>query len=140
VAPQALFAGLVVDEEDRPVPAVKIGDDSFYVVDEEGFHRHIESEVVDRQILEHMQRGIEGHEEMISQGAMRMLGQEDIFTKAMIEASLRDVGARFDELIARGMPEEARAWLGMMGFRVVINVHGDVVRVEEPQAPPDETG
>jgi hypothetical protein len=51
----------------------------------------------------------------------------------MIEASLKDMGARFAELLARGMPDEARAWLGMMGFRVVVNVHGDVVRVEEPQ-------
>ncbi len=79
---------------------------------------------------------IEGHEELISQGTMRILGQEDIFTK-MIEASLKDVGGRFDDLIARGMPEEARAWLGMMGFRVVVNLHGELVRVEEPQEPAD---
>lgn len=139
MAPQALFAGLVVDENDRPVPVVTIGVEAFYVVEEEGFRRHIESETVDRQVLEHMRGNIEGHEELISQGTMRILGQDDIFTKAMIEASLRDVGARFDELIARGMPDEARAWLGMMGFRVVINLHGDVVRVEEPQEPPDDS-
>ena len=140
MAPRALFAGLVVDENDRSVPVVTIGEEAFYVVDEEGFRRHIESETVDRQVLEHMRGNIEGHEELISQGTMRILGQDDIFTKAMIEASLRDVGARFDELIGRGMPDEARAWLGMMGFRVVINLHGEVVRVEEPQAPPDDSG
>jgi hypothetical protein len=139
VASQALFAGLVVDEDDRPVPAVTVGDEAFYVVDEQGFRRHIESEKVDRQVLEHMRRNIEGHEEVISQGTMRILGQDDIFTKAMIEASLRDVDKRFDELIARGMPDEGRAWLGMMGFRVVVDVHGEVVRVEEPQAPPEES-
>jgi len=139
MAHQALFAGLVVDEDDRPVPAVTIGEESFYVIDDQGFRIHIESERVDRQVLEHMRQMIEGHEDLISQGTMRILGQEDIFTKAMIEASLRDVGERFDDLIARGMPDEARAWLGMMGFRVVIDVHGDVVRVEEPQAPANES-
>jgi hypothetical protein len=139
MAPQALFAGLVVDEDDRPVPAVTIGEGTFYVVDDQGFHRHIESETVDRQVLEHMRQMIEGHEDLISQGTMRILGQDDIFTKAMIEASLKDVGSRFDDLIAKGMPDEARAWLGMMGFRVVVNLHGEVVRVEEPQTPPDES-
>ncbi len=137
MARQTLFAGLVVDEDDRPVAAVTIGDEAFYVIDDQGFRRHVESEAIDRQVLEHLRSMIEGHEELISQGTMRILGQEDIFTKAMIEASLKDVGARFDELIARGMPEEARAWLGMMGFRVVVNLHGELVRVEEPQEPAD---
>jgi hypothetical protein len=135
MAHQALFAGLTVDEDDRPVPAVTVGDETFYVVDDQGFRRHVDSETIDRQVLEHLRSMIEGHEDMISQGTMRILGQEDIFTKAMIEASLRDVDTRFDELIARGMPDEARAWLGMMGFRVVVNLHGEVVRVEEPQQP-----
>ena len=135
MAHQALFAGLTVDEDDRPVPAVTVGGETFYVVDDQGFRRHVDSETIDRQVLEHLRAMIEGHEDMISQGTMRILGQEDIFTKAMIEASLRDVDTRFDELIARGMPDEARAWLGMMGFRVVVILHGEVVRVEERQQP-----
>jgi hypothetical protein len=84
-----------------------------------------------------LRRNIEGHEEIISRGTMQLIGQDDIFTKAAIEASLRNLEAQFDELIARGLPEDARAWLGMMGFRVVIDVHGDVVRVEEPPGAPD---
>jgi hypothetical protein len=135
MAHHALFAGLIVDEDDRPVPAVTVGDEAFYVVDDQGFRRHVDSEAIDRQVLEHLRSMIEGHEDLISQGTMRILGQEDIFTKAMIEASLRDVDTRFDELIARGMPDEARAWLGMMGFRIVVNLHGEVVRVEEPEQP-----
>ncbi len=133
----ALFGGLVIDEDDRPVPVVSVGDEAFYVVDDAGFQRHIESERVDRQVLEHLRRNIEGHEEIISRGTMQLIGQDDIFTKAAIEASLRNLEAQFDELIARGLPEDARAWLGMMGFRVVIDVHGDVVRVEEPPGAPD---
>ncbi len=131
----ALFSGLVVDEQDRPVDVTMVGEEPFYVVDDDGFRRHVEGRFVDRQVLEQMRAMIQGNEELISQGTMKMLGQEDIFTKAMIEHSLRNVDEQFDQLLAQGLPEEARAWLGMMGFRVVIDVHGNVVRVEQPGAP-----
>jgi hypothetical protein len=131
----ALFSGLVVDELDRPVDAALVGDEPFYVVDDDGFRRHIESRFVDRQVLEQMRAMIQGNEELISEGTMKMLGQEDIFTKAMIERSLRNVDEQFDQLLDQGLPEEARAWLGMLGFRIVIDVHGTVVRVEQPSAP-----
>jgi hypothetical protein len=133
----SLFSGLVVDELDRPVAVTVVGNEPFYVVDDDGFRRHIESRVVDRQVLEQMRALIQGNEELISEGTMKMLGQEDIFTKAMIERSLRNVDEQFDALLAQGLPEEARAWLGMLGFRVVIDVHGNVVRIEQPSAPED---
>jgi len=130
-----LFSGLVVDELDRPVDVALVGDELLYVVDDDGFRRHIESHFVDRQVLEQMRAMIQGNEDLISEGTMKMLGQEDIFTKAMIARSLRNVDEQFDQLLAQGLPEEARAWLGMLGFRVVIDVHGNVVRVEQPSAP-----
>jgi hypothetical protein len=126
---------VVVDELDRPVEEASVGGEPFYVVDDDGFRRHIESAFVDRQVLEQMRTMIQGNEELISQGTMKMLGQEDIFTKAMIEQSLRNVDAQFDQLLAQGLPVEARAWMGMLGFRVVIDVHGNVLRVEQPSAP-----
>jgi hypothetical protein len=132
---EVLFAGLVVDELDRPVDVARVGDEPFYVIDDDGFRRHVESRFVDRQVLEQMRAMIQGNEELISEGTMKMLGQEDIFTKAMIERSLRNVDEQFDQLLDQGLPEEARAWLGMLGFRVVIDVHGTVVRVEQPSAP-----
>lgn len=131
----ALFAGLVVDELDRPVGVTLVGGEPFYVVDDDGFLRHVESSLVDRQVLEQMRAMIQGNEQLISQGTMKMLGQEDIFTQAMIERSLRDVDKQFDRLLAQGLPEEARAWMGMLGFRVVIDVHGNVVRLDQPSAP-----
>ncbi len=134
MARQALFSGLVVDEAERPVTEAIVGDEAFYVVDDDGFRRHVESESVDRQVLQELRNLVQGNEELISQGTMRMLGQEDIFTKAMIEKSLKNMDAQFDELIARGLPTEARAWLGMLGFRVVIDVHGNVIRVDQPNA------
>jgi hypothetical protein len=137
MAQHALFGGLVVDQYDTPVPVVIIGEEAFYVVDDEGFRRHIESEHVDRQVLATLKERIEGHEDVISRGTMELIGQEDIFTKAAIEASLHNLEAQFDQLMANGLPEDARAWLGMMGFRVVIDLHGDVVKVEEPPGAPD---
>jgi hypothetical protein len=72
---------------------------------------------------------------------MKMLGQEDIFTKAAIESSLKNIDAQFDILLAQGLPDEVRAWLGLSGFRVIVDVHGNVVRVEQPagpEEPPEE--
>ena len=112
-----------------------VGGEAFYVIDDNGFRRHIESEKVDRQVLEQMRELIQGHEDLISEGTMKMIGQDDIFTKAMIETSLRDLNDQFERLIAAGLPEEGRAWLGMLGFQVVINEHGEVLRVEQPGSP-----
>jgi hypothetical protein len=137
MARQSLFSGLVVDEYDNLVQEKIIGGEAFYVVDDDGFQRHIESEHVDRQVLTHLHEMIQGHESLISEGTMKMIGQEDIFTKAMIETSLKNMDAQFDTLLEQGLPEEARAWLGMIGFRVVIDIHGDVVRIEQPSAPED---
>src|SRR3989304_5620792 len=120
MARHALFGGLVVDENDRPVPGAPVGDEPFYVVDEQGFRRHIESERVDRQVLATLKERIEGHEDFISRGTMELIGQEDIFTKAAIEASLHKLEAQFDQLLATGLPAGARAWLGMIGFRAGI--------------------
>ncbi len=141
MAEKALFAGLVVDEQDRPVPTAVVGNEAFYVIDDAGFQRHVESERIDRQVLARLAEQIRGNEELISEGTMKILGQEDIFTKAAIEASLRNLDDQFAAMLTRGIPEEARAWLGMSGFRVIVDLHGDVVRVEQPQGPeepPDE--
>ena len=135
MARHSLFSGLVIDELDRTLEVTLVGGTAFYVVDDDGFRRHVESEYVDRQVLRHLYEMIQGHEELVSEGAMKMIGQEDIFTKAMIETSLKNLDSQFDELIERGMPDEARTWLGMIGFRVVIDIHGEVLRVEQPNAP-----
>lgn len=139
MARQALFEGLVVDENEQSVKVVDIGGEAFYIVDDDGFLRHIEGEYVDRQVLEHLHAMMQGHEDLITEGTMKMIGQDDIFTKAMIETQLKNVGAQFDELIEQGLPEEVRTYLGMVGFRILINIHGEVVKVEQPAAPdPDD--
>ncbi len=136
---QALFAGLVIDENDRAVETTTVGDEPFYVVDDAGFRRHILAADVDRQVLTHMQEMMKGSEGFISETAAQMLGQEDIFTKAMIENQLKNMDQQFDALMRQGIPEEGRAYLGMLGFKVIINVHGEVVKIEQPAAT-DEGG
>jgi hypothetical protein len=129
---QPLFAGLVVDEAENSVEIAFVGDEPCYVVDDAGFHRHIPSEIVDRQVLLRMGEMIEGHEGIISEQAAKMLGQEDIFTKAMIETQLKQIEKQFDTLLETGIPEEGRAYMGMTGFRIKINVHGEVLEVNQP--------
>jgi hypothetical protein len=131
---QPLFAGLVVDESGRPVEAAYVGEEPCYVVDDAGFRHHILAEKVDRQVLEMMRQQISGHEDLLSEQAAKMLGQDDIFSKAMIENQLKNLDQQFENVLQAGIPEEGRAYMGMVGFRVVINLHGDVLRVDQPSA------
>lgn len=135
MASRAIFEGLIIDEFERPVEVAAVGGDAFYVVDDDGFQRHIDSESVDRQVFEYISRAIEGHEELISEGTMRMLGQEDIFTKAAIEASLNRMDEQFEFLLQVGLPEQTRMSMGMMGFQVVIDLHGTLIDVRQPSTP-----
>jgi len=131
---QAVFAGLITDEYDQAVEVVNIGDEPCYVVNDAGFRRHIPSEQVDRQVFESMVEMIAGHEEVITEQAAKMLGQDDIFSMALIASQLKNIDQQFDNLLQRGIPEEARAYMGMMGFRIRINVHGEVLDIEQPGA------
>ena len=51
MARQALFVGLVYDENEQLVETAVIGSDAHYVVNDAGFLRHIDSEIIDRQVL-----------------------------------------------------------------------------------------
>jgi len=134
---QPLFAGLVVDENDRPAETAYVGEEPCYVVDDAGFKRHILSEMVDRAVLEMMRKQISGNEDLLSEQAAKMLGTEDIFSKAMLESQLKNIQQQFDALLQNGIPEEGRAYMGMSGFKVVINMHGEVLRLDQPSAADD---
>ena len=71
-------------------------------------------------------------EDLLSAQAAKMMGQDDPFSKAMIEKQLKNMEQQFDAIMQQGIPEDMRAYLGMMGFKVIINVHGEVVKVEQP--------
>jgi len=133
-----LFAGLVFDENNRPAETAYVGDEPCYVVDDAGFRRHIPSEQVDRQVLSQMQELIKGSENLVSEQAAKMLGQDDLFSVAAIATQLKNMDKQFDNMLQVGLPEDARAYLGMLGFKIIINVHGDVVSVEQPGAASDD--
>ena len=137
---RALFEGLVVDTEGQPVGVGTVGDEAQYVVTEADFKFHVPAEPVDRQVLATLREQIVANKEAVTEGAMRMLGQDDLFTKAMIDSSLNNMDEHFTRLIEQGLPENARAYLGMLGFRIVLNYHGEVVRFDQPgmDAGPEE--
>jgi hypothetical protein len=127
-----LFEGLISDEMGRPVAVTSVGEEPCYIVDDQGFLRHIPSIQVDRQVLDMMREMVEGHEDSISQEAAKMLGQDDIFSIAMMANQLKQMESQFEALLQTGIPEEARAYLGMAGFQIIINVHGEVLEVRQP--------
>jgi excinuclease UvrABC ATPase subunit len=137
---KAIFEGLIVDEFDQPVSVTYVGEDPCYVVNDQGFLRHILSVEVDRQVLDQMAEMIQGNEEFLAEMTARQLGQEDIFSKAIIEKQLKNVDSYLENLLQVGIPEEARAYLGMLGFQIRINVHGEVLEVHQPGviSPEDE--
>ena len=129
---KALFEGLVVDEYDRPVSVAYVGEDPCYVIDDDGFKRHIDSAGVDLQVLQSFKEMIQGNEEEISEQTAQMLGQDDIFTVANIIRQMKNLDQYFDQLLQVGLPEEQRAYMGMMGFRIRVNIHGEVLSVDQP--------
>jgi hypothetical protein len=132
MSPQPLFSGLVYDQEDQPVEIAYVGQDPCYVVDDAGFKRHIPSDQVDCQVLTLLKEQIEGHEEIISEQAAKMSGQDDIFSRAILIEQLKNIDKQFGQMLEEGIPEESRAYMGMTGFKIVINHHGDVVDVLQP--------
>jgi hypothetical protein len=132
---QALFAGLVIDENDRPLDVAMVGGDAAYVIDDDGFHRHIDAAQIDRQVLTILQEQINANKDMVEQGIMKAVGSDDLFTKAAIDKSIEN----FDQVLEHGLPQDALQWLGLMGFRIVVNLHGDVIKLDQPGAI-DESG
>ena len=135
---QTLFAGLVFDEADRPLETASVGDDPCYVVDDAGFRRHIPAQYVDRQVLGEIKSLIAGNEDALSEQTAKMIGSEDPFSKAMIQNQLKHIDEQFEQLFQVGIPEDMRAYLGMTGFKVIVDYHGTVLRVEQPAAASDE--
>lgn len=128
-----LFEGLVFNEQGQPAEVCFVGDEAQYVILDAGFRRHVSAADVDRQVLRFFREQISGNQEQVTQSAMSMIGRDDLFTKAAIDASIQNM----EDMVHQEIPEDARNWLGMMGFRIVVDVHGEVVHIAgatEPDA------
>lgn len=137
---EPLFKGLVSDEYEQPVGTALVGDEPCYVINDGGFLRHIPSQPIDLEILKSFGKQIEGNEKLIADQATKMLGQEDLFTRAIVETQLKNLDNQYELILKTGIPEETRVYLGMMGFRVILDIHGEILRIEFPAAAPDEQG
>lgn len=136
MARQALFAGLVYDERDRLLDVSYVGQDAYYVVDDNGFLRHVDAEEVDRQVLGVFIEQLQDNKELAVEQALKFIGRDDLFTKAALDASMRNID--MNQIIEQGIPEQARNMLGMLGFRIIINLHGEVVGLDQPAISDDD--
>lgn len=134
MAPTAMFAGLVVDENGRPAEVDTVGAAACYVLYDEDFRRYVDAAHVDRQVLRFMRSQVEGNREMAVGAMLDMMGKDDLFTKAAVESSIEHM----EDAVGQPIPEDARQWLGMLGFRVVVDFHGDVIDIQLPSGAIDE--
>jgi len=138
MANKAVFEGLVYSEDDQLAGITYVGGEACYVVDDGGFLRHIPSEQVDCQVLDAMKNQISDHKEIIGEQTAKMMGQEDIFSRAIIQNQLENIDQQLQHLYEHGLPESAKSYLGMMGFKIIIDVHGQVLQVIQPGMVADE--
>lgn len=130
----AMFEGLVFDESGHAAEVVQIGGEAYYVVIDDDFKRHIPAETVDVQVLRFVRGQVEGQRGAAVEAMMQMLGKDDLFTKAAVESSINNM----EKAVGNPIPADARQWLGMMGFRVVVDFHGDLVDIALPGASGEE--
>jgi hypothetical protein len=133
MARQALFEGLVYDEAENLLDTTQIGDEAYYIFDDAGFLRHIPAEDVDRQVLSFFLDQLEDNKEIAVEQAMSMLGKDDLFTKAAIDSQIDNVN--MEDIMAQGIPLQARNMLGMLGFRIIVDLHGQVTGINQPSMP-----
>jgi hypothetical protein len=133
-----LFSGLVFSENGSQLSAAQVGGEWCYIVEDAGFRRHIRSRPVDESILRWLWGQIRGHERELAEQAAHMTGQEDIFSRAVLQNQLEHPESQMEKILQTGLPEGTRAWMGMMGFRAVVDYHGELIRVDQPSRPADE--
>ncbi len=136
MANKALFSDLIFDEAGNLVQTAVVGQDVFYVIDDAGFLRHIDADYIDRQVLGIFLQQLEENKEIAVEQALRMMGKDDLFTKAAVDAQLNNID--MDQIIAQGVPAQARHMMSMMGFRITVDIHGEVVNMDQPTAADDE--
>ena len=129
---QPLFDGLIVNENDEPAQVAFIGNEAHYVINDCGFKHHIAAEAIDRSVVRTLRSQITQHQDLVSDNALKMLGKDDLFTKAMIDSSLKNIDKHIDQLMQQGLPNGAIQWLGMLGFKIMVNHHGEVIKLVKP--------
>jgi len=125
---RALFESLVYNETGELAEVAYVGQEAHYIILDGDFRRYVTAREIDEQIIRWFQEQITSNKELVTEGMLAMLGKDDLFTKAMIDASINKI----DTLLETGIPEDAKIWLGMMGFKIIVNFHGEVVEIRTP--------
>ncbi|MCU0509125.1 MAG: hypothetical protein MUC34_12160 [Anaerolineae bacterium] len=129
----AFFEGLVETEDGAPVAVATVGGEDFYIIDDQGFKRHVEAAAIDKVVLAQFLGQMQEHRDEASQAMMKLMGSEDLFTKAAVDSTLKNVNV--EQVMGQRLPPEARQWLGMLGFRIIVDYRGEIIRVDMPAAP-----
>jgi len=132
---QALFPGLVYNELGEAAELVYIGGVAHYAIPDAGFLRHVEAYKVDTAVIADLKEQITSMQDEVVRGMLQMLGRDDIFTKAAIDASIRNL----EQNIRQSNTDQWVPWLRLFGFRVVVDVHGEIVEIMYPSQP-DQDG
>jgi hypothetical protein len=128
---KAVFEGLVFNEAQQQADVAYVGQEAQYVILDDDFKRHVPAKEIDLQVVAWFQEQLLANKDLVTESMMSMLGKDDLFTKAMIDSSINKV----DSILETGLPEDARIWLGMMGFKIIVNHHGEVVEISGPPQP-----
>lgn len=128
MARTAMFTGLVFDQAGQVAEVAYVGENACYVVYEDDFKRHIDAALVDRQVLRFMRQQVEGNRDLAVGAMLEMMGRDDLFTKVAVESTID----RMEEAVGQPIPEDARQWLGILGFKIVIDDQGTVVDIQMP--------
>jgi hypothetical protein len=136
MARSAMFEGLVFDQSGKPAPVAHVGENACYVVWDDDFKRYVDAGEVDTQVLRALREQVEGQRDMAVDAMLQMLGQDDIFTKAAVESSINNM----EKAVGTPIPPDARQYMGMLGFRIVIDDQGAVIDIAMPGAAGIEEG
>jgi len=136
MARTAMFTGLVFDQTGQVAEVTYVGENACYVVYEDDFKRHIDAALVDRQVLRFMRQQVEGNRDLAVGAMLEMMGRDDLFTKVAVESTID----RMEDAVGQPIPEDARQWLGMLGFKIVIDDQGEVVDIQMPAGVIDDGG
>ncbi len=129
IGSQALFPGLVYNEAGQLAEVVTIGGVAHYAIPDDGFLRHVEARGIDDAVLTALQEQVSSMKDELVPAMLSMLGKDDIFTKAALDASIRNL----KESVRSSESHDWLPWLRLLGFRVVVNVHGEVMEIIYPE-------
>ncbi len=135
---KAIFEGLVYDSLEQLLSVAYVGAEPTYVIEDYGFALHVTAEEIDRRVWDLLSEGIEGKEDMLSEQTAKMMGQDDIFSVAVIRNQLENRDKQFEELQDKGFPADVRMYMTMLGFKIIVDNRGEVIEVRQPSVTSEE--